>query len=87
MTTRRNVFGRALAAIFALAMPIQAASAQSVEEFYKGKSLQITVGFGVGGSYDTYARVLAEHIGRHIPGNPKSVVVNMEGAGSLRLAN
>ena len=58
-----------------------------MEEFYKGKTLQINVGFGVGASYDTYARVLAEHIGRHIPGNPRTIVVNMEGAGSLRLAN
>src|SRR3954470_1173215 len=87
MMNRRDVFGGAVAAMFALAMPIQAAAAQSVEEFYKGKTLQINVGFGVGASYDTYARVLAEHIGRNIPGNPKTIVMNMEGAGSLRLAN
>ena len=61
--------------------------AQSVEEFYRGKILQVHVGFGVGGSYDTYARVLAEHIGRHVPGNPRTIVMNTEGAGSLRLAN
>src|SRR5262245_16801535 len=63
------------------------ASAQTVEEFYKGKTLQLNVGFGVGASYDTYARVLGDHFGRHIPGNPRVIVMNMEGAGSLRLAN
>ncbi|CAN0189835.1 unnamed protein product, partial [Phaeothamnion confervicola] len=80
----------ALVGLFALtaaSLTINAARAQSVEDFYKGKTLQIYVGFGVGGSYDTYARVLAEHIGRHIPGQPRAVVMNMEGAGSLRLAN
>ncbi|MEA3024928.1 MAG: hypothetical protein QOF91_213, partial [Alphaproteobacteria bacterium] len=56
-----------------------------MEEFYKGKTVQIVVGFGAGASYDTYARILAEHIVRHIPGNPRAIVVNMEGAGSLRL--
>ena len=63
------------------------ANAQTVAEFFRGKTLQVHVGFGVGGSYDTYARVLAEHIGRHVPGGPRAIVVNMEGAGSLRLAN
>src|SRR3954447_17927236 len=81
--TRRTVIGGILSAV----VTVSPASAQSVEEFYKGKTLQINVGFGVGASYDTYARVLAEHIGRHVPGNPKTIVMNMEGAGSLRLAN
>jgi tripartite-type tricarboxylate transporter receptor subunit TctC len=84
---QRAVAGGMLAAMLAAVMTAPPASAQSVEEFYKGKTLQINVGFGVGASYDTYARVLAEHIVRHIPGNPRAVVVNMEGAGSLRLAN
>src|SRR4029079_18119607 len=83
----RTGIGGILAAIIAAVIPVSPTSAQTVEDFYKGKTLQIQVGFGVGGSYDTYARVLAEHIGRHIPGNPKTVVMNMEGAGSLRLAN
>ena len=87
MKTHRTVIGGMLVAMIAVVMPVSSASAQSVEEFYKGKTLQIKVGFGVGGSYDTYARVLAEHIGRHIPGNPRAIVMNMEGAGSLRLAN
>src|SRR4051812_7567098 len=85
--TRRVVIGGFLSALITHVSPTPFASAQSVEEFYKGKTLQINVGFGVGASYDTYARVLAEHMGRHIPGNPRTIVVNMEGAGSLRLAN
>ena len=52
--------------------PIQAASAQSVEEFYKGKTLQIRSGLASAARTTLYARVLAEHIGRHIPGNPKA---------------
>src|SRR4051794_29411917 len=82
-----SAIGAMLAALLAAGMTAPSTSAQSVEEFYKGKTLQINVGFGVGASYDTYARVLAEHIGRYIPGNPKTIVMNMEGAGSLRLAN
>jgi len=66
-----------LAAMLAAGMTAPSTSAQSVEEFYKGKTLQINVGFGVGASYDIYARVLAEHIGRHVPGNPKTIVMNM----------
>src|SRR3979409_469367 len=84
---RRAATGGLLFAFITPVMPVPSAAAQSVEEFYKGKTLQINVGFGVGASYDTYARVLAEHIGRYIPGNPKTIVMNMEGAGSLRLAN
>ena len=63
------------------------AQAQSPAEFYKGKNVDLYIGYSVGGGYDLYARVLARHIGRHIPGNPTVVVKNMEGAGSLRLAN
>jgi tripartite-type tricarboxylate transporter receptor subunit TctC len=60
------------------------ASAQSVEEFYRGKTITVLVGFTAGGGYDLYARVLGRHIGRHIPGNPAIVVQNMPGAGSLK---
>jgi hypothetical protein len=65
----------------ALAAP---ARAQSVEEFYRGKTITIQVGFTAGGGYDLYARVLGRHMGRHIPGNPQIVVQNMPGAGSLK---
>jgi tripartite-type tricarboxylate transporter receptor subunit TctC len=63
------------------------APAQSVAEFYKGKTVDLYIGYSVGGAYDLYARYLARHMGKHIPGNPTVVPKNMEGAGSLRLAN
>jgi tripartite-type tricarboxylate transporter receptor subunit TctC len=63
------------------------AQAQSPADFYKGRNVELYIGYSVGGGYDLYARVLARHIGRHIPGNPTVMVKNMEGAGSLRLAN
>ena len=64
-----------------------AARAQPAADFYKGKTVDLYIGYSVGGGYDIYARLLARHIGRHIPGNPTIVPRNMEGAGSLRLAN
>ena len=56
-------------------------------DFYKGKTVDLYIGYSVGGGYDLYARMLARHIGKHIPGNPTVLPKNMEGAGSLRLAN
>jgi tripartite-type tricarboxylate transporter receptor subunit TctC len=64
-----------------------AASAQSVADFYKGKNVDLYIGYSAGGAYDIYARVLARYIGKHIPGNPTVVPKNMAGAGSLLLAN
>lgn len=61
--------------------------AQSVEDFYSGRNVTITVGLSAGGNYDFYARFLAEFYGRHIPGNPNVVVQNMPGAGSRKAAN
>lgn len=63
------------------------AVAQSLADFYRGKTLNLYIGFSVGGAYDLYARTLARHMGRHLPGNPQIVPRNMEGAGSLRVAN
>lgn len=63
------------------------ARAQSVEEFYRDKVVSLYIGFSVGGGYDTYGRIVARHIGKHLPGNPTVIPVNMEGAGSLKLAN
>jgi tripartite-type tricarboxylate transporter receptor subunit TctC len=60
------------------------ARAQSAEEFYRGRNINILVGFSAGGGYDLYARLLGRHIGRHIPGNPAVTVQNMPGAGSLK---
>jgi tripartite-type tricarboxylate transporter receptor subunit TctC len=55
----------------------------SAQDFYKGKTVSILAGFSPGGGYDVNARVLARHMGRHIPGNPSMIVQNMPGAGSL----
>jgi tripartite-type tricarboxylate transporter receptor subunit TctC len=74
----------ALAAVMLLCAP---AKAQSVEEFYKGKVVNVVIGFSVGGGYDLYARHLARFMGKHIPGNPNVVPQNMPGAGSLKAAN
>jgi tripartite-type tricarboxylate transporter receptor subunit TctC len=67
--------------IFGVALPAAA------EEFFAGKRIQMVVGWEVGGGYDVYARLLARHIGRHIPGNPAIVPQNMPGAGSRLAAN
>ena len=74
------------AAIFATSFATTA-QADEVAEFYKGKRVNLVVSYGPGGGYDVYARVLARHMSRHIPGNPSIVVQNMPGAGSLRGAN
>jgi tripartite-type tricarboxylate transporter receptor subunit TctC len=71
-----------------LAAGTQPARAQNaVADFYRGKTVTLTVGYSSGGGYDTYARVLARHLGKHIPGNPQIVVQNAPGAGSMRAAN
>ena len=57
------------------------------EDFYKGKTIRLVVGFSAGGGFDTYARALARHMSKQIPGNPSIVVENMTGAGSLIAAN
>jgi tripartite-type tricarboxylate transporter receptor subunit TctC len=81
-----GMLARIIALVAALFLAAQA-HAQSPADFYKGRTVDLYVGYSVGGGYDLYARVLARHMGRHIPGNPTIVVKNMEGAGSLRLAN
>ncbi|MGH2473564.1 MAG: Bug family tripartite tricarboxylate transporter substrate binding protein [Candidatus Limnocylindria bacterium] len=55
--------------------------------FYAGKTVRLVVGYTPGGGYDTYARLLAAHIGKNIPGTPTVIVENMDGAGSLKAAN
>ena len=77
----------AVLAIASIALAAPIASAQSPADFYKGRNVDLYIGYSVGGAYDLYARVIARHLGKHIPGNPTIVPKNMEGAGSLRLAN
>src|SRR3954469_14402987 len=81
---RRSLAGILLAVI---ALLTTQARAESLDEFYRGKRLTLTVGYGPGGGYDVFARLLARHMGRFIPGNPSVVVQNMPGAGSLIAAN
>jgi tripartite-type tricarboxylate transporter receptor subunit TctC len=61
--------------------------AQVPADFYRGRNVDLYIGYSVGGAYDLYARVIGRHMGAHIPGGPTLVPKNMEGAGSLRLAN
>ena len=76
-------------AIFAVAMAATgAAHADAIEDFYKGKTMQMVIRSQAGaGGYDSYARLLARHIGRNIPGNPRVVPVNMPGGGGIVAAN
>ena len=76
-----------LCAIVTFLSVISNGYAASVEEFYRGKNVRIVVGFSAGGGFDTYARAIARHMGKHIPGSPTVVVENMTGAGSLIAAN
>ena len=68
-----------MALLLAAAWPASAL-AQTVEEFYRGKSITMLVGGGAGGGYDTYARIFARHLSRHIPGNPHIIAKNMPAA-------
>src|ERR1700752_3292605 len=63
------------------------AHAQSVADFYRGKTVNVLIGVGVGGEYDLQARLVARHLGKHIPGNPSVVPQNMTGAGGIKMAN
>ena len=76
-----------LAAATLVLAPSGKAAAQSPEAFYKANGLSIIVGYPPGAVYDLYARVLARHIGKHIPGRPTATVQNMAGAGSMTAAN
>jgi tripartite-type tricarboxylate transporter receptor subunit TctC len=62
-------------------------AADAVANFYRGKTVQVLVGFAPGGGYDLYARTLARYMGRHIPGNPTMVPQNMPGAGGIKAMN
>ena len=75
------------AALALLALAGASARADSVADFYKGKIVNLVVGYGSGGGYDVYGRLVATHLGKYIPGNPTVVIQNMPGAGSLRAVN
>jgi tripartite-type tricarboxylate transporter receptor subunit TctC len=86
-TPARRIIGVVAAACLSVAANGARARADDVETFYKGKTIELYVGFFVGAGYDQRARLLARHMGQYIPGNPNIIVRNMGGAGSLKLAN
>jgi tripartite-type tricarboxylate transporter receptor subunit TctC len=67
--------------------PGAAVSQQSVEDFYRGKKIDLIIGYSSGGTYDLYARLVARYLGNYIPGKPLIVPRNMPGAGSRAAAN
>lgn len=87
MPTRRNPLRRArllpLASAIVLLAPGAAVKADPVEDFYRAHNIDFIIGYSPGGGYDTYARVVARHLGRFIPGKPTIIPRNMAGAGSL----
>jgi tripartite-type tricarboxylate transporter receptor subunit TctC len=83
---RRLLSGAALA-LLGLGLVQSPVAAQSVEDFYRGKTVRMLVGYGPGTGNDIYMRVLAHHLGAHIPGKPTIVPENMPGAASLTMIN
>jgi tripartite-type tricarboxylate transporter receptor subunit TctC len=77
----RFTFALGIAALTGLA---DSARAQTVADFYRGRNVTLAIGFSAGGGYDLYGRLLARHLGKHIPGQPSIVPQNREGAGSER---
>jgi hypothetical protein len=77
------VSAAALLTVAGLAAP--GAQVDVVSDFYHGKIVNVLIGVGAGGEYDLQARLVAKHIGRHIPGNPSVVAQNMTGASGLKM--
>jgi tripartite-type tricarboxylate transporter receptor subunit TctC len=79
---------RTASVVIAVGIALAAASARadSIEDFYKGRTLAFIIGSNTGGSYDSYGRLLAAHLGRHVPGNPTVVTQNMPGASGIKSA-
>jgi tripartite-type tricarboxylate transporter receptor subunit TctC len=82
-----NLFRRVVAPIALVTALLAPQIGAAQDDFYRGKRIELYVGSDVGGAYDGYARLLARHIGKHLPGNPGAIVKNMPGAGGMRLAN
>jgi tripartite-type tricarboxylate transporter receptor subunit TctC len=86
-TIMRRVRSTSIAFGIAAALLAQSAFAAGVEDFYKGKTISLVIGYSVGGGYDLYGRLLARHMGKYVPGQPTIVPQNMTGAGSMRAAS
>jgi tripartite-type tricarboxylate transporter receptor subunit TctC len=78
---------RSAVSVLALAALLCGSAAAADDPFYKGKTVTLIIGSNASGGYDTYGRLLARHMGKHLPGNPGFVVQNMPGAGGIRAAN
>jgi tripartite-type tricarboxylate transporter receptor subunit TctC len=76
-----------LLALLMFIVPGTVAGADPIADFYKGRTVTLLIGVGVGGEYDLHARLVARYLGRHIPGSPTIVPQNMTGAGGLLMAN
>ncbi|MQA67069.1 MAG: hypothetical protein GEU76_14405 [Alphaproteobacteria bacterium] len=85
--TVRSIVTLAAGAAAVAVLVAGTASAQSLESVYKGHNVELLIGFGPGGGNDTWARLVAAHIGKHLPGKPTVIPKNMEGAGGLQVAN
>jgi tripartite-type tricarboxylate transporter receptor subunit TctC len=83
MRYRAAVAASAVLLIAALS-PAQAQKTDAVADFYRGKTVRVVIGYGAGGNYDLYGRIATEFLGRHIPGNPTVIPVNMPGAGGFK---
>jgi tripartite-type tricarboxylate transporter receptor subunit TctC len=86
---RLCLFGASLVVVLAVALTSapRAQHAPDVASFYRGRELFMEIGYSPGGAYDVYARAVGRFLGKHVPGHPTLVPKNLEGAGSLRLAN
>ncbi len=84
---RFMVLAGLLSAFLAAGFIAGSASAQTGAAVFAGKTVTMIIGFGPGGGYDLWGRVVARHIGKHLPGNPTVAPQNLEGAGSYRAAN
>jgi len=87
VTIMRRVRSTSIAFGIVAALLAQPAFAAGVEDFYRGKTISLVIGYSVGGGYDLYGRLLARHMGKYIPGQPTIVPQNMTGAGSMRAAS
>ncbi len=87
MSTFKVLASAALTMAMGLGSTAGVLAAEDVADFYRGRQMTIIVGSGAGGGYDTYARLVQRHIGRHIPGNPTLITQNMSGAGGIVAAN
>jgi len=84
---KRFVLTGAVCALLAAPLPLAAASAESIEAFYKDNNISLIIGYNPGGTYDLYARLAAKYLPRYIPGHPTIISKNLPGVGSLKAAN